>query len=183
VLISDAIINELSTAFAAGGSFSVATVDLDLDPLDFVRAAHGRAAPAIFFGRHGGVEIGAIGSAWEANAAAGTGRLRRLGRQVPDVPGAKLVVGYSFSEDGPTREEWDAFGVARVVLPSAAVIRDGRSTRLVVVAGACATCTNRKCALAGMLPTGPSNRYPPRGTGWKRLPKLWLRSKKALSTR
>ena len=137
MLISEAIINELSTAFVAtGGTFSVAKVEVDLDPLDFVRAAHGRAAPAVFFGRPGGVEIGAIGSAWEANAPAGTDRLRWLAPQVPDVPGAKLVVGYSFSDDGPTREEWDAFGVARVVLPSASVIRDDRSTRLVVVASA-----------------------------------------------
>jgi isochorismate synthase len=135
VLIPESIISELEAKLVSGGpSLQAVTVDIDIDPLEFVRAAHGQVPLAVFFGRPGGVEVGAIGAAWEADVFSGEGRLRRLIPQIPSIPEARFVVGFSFSESGSTAEEWRNFGPARLVLPQAAVVKEGESTKLVLVA-------------------------------------------------
>ncbi|MDF1597315.1 MAG: isochorismate synthase [Acidimicrobiia bacterium] len=133
MLIPEPILAELEAALDDGdASWTVASVDFDIDPLVFVRAAHHLVGLAVYFGRPGGVEVGAVGSAWEAGASSGEGRLRRLAPQLPDLPGARFVLGYSFEADGPHSEEWQRFGPTRLVLPAATVVREGESTKLIV---------------------------------------------------
>lgn len=135
MLIPEAIISELAAELSSGGPpLQAVSVELDIDPLEFVRAAHGLVSPTVFFGRPGGVEVGAIGSAWEADIFSGEGRLRRIIPQMPSVAGARFVLGFSFSGAGSTAEEWCNFAPVRLVLPQAAVVRDGGSTRLVLTA-------------------------------------------------
>lgn len=132
MLFPDHVLDELEKGLAGTAGLRLASVGVDVDPLEFVRAAHDSASSSVFFGRPGGFEIGAIGSVWEAAVASGDGRLRRLAAQVPDLPGARFLLGYSFEADGPTGAEWADYGPVRLVLPSAAVVREGGSTKLVV---------------------------------------------------
>ena len=133
MLIARSTLDQLEASFVSDGAgFSVASVEVRLDPLEFVRSAHSFASPAVYFGRPGETEIGAIGSTWEAQVSSGEGRLARLADEIPNSVDARFVLGYSFSQDGPTGEEWSNYGPARVVLPQAAVVRDRGSTKLIV---------------------------------------------------
>lgn len=134
MLFPDHALDELEDALAGTTGLRIGSVDVDVDPLEFVRAAHDSASSAVFFGRPGGFEIGAIGSVWEAVVSSGDGRLRRLATQIPDLPGARFLLGYSFDAHGPTGAEWADYGPVKLVLPSAAVVREGSATRLVVAA-------------------------------------------------
>lgn len=82
-----------------------------------------------------GVEIAGLGSALRLKAA-GMNRFEQLidaWRTIPAIPiGARLMMGFSFSPDGPTSESWDGFGACDVVLPEAAVIRDAAGHRVVL---------------------------------------------------
>ena len=133
MLIARSTFDQLEASFVSDeAGFRVGTVEVRLDPLEFVRSAHSYASPAVYFGRPGEAEIGAIGSAWEAQVSSGEGRLARLAEQIPNAADARFVLGYSFSQDGPSGEEWSNYGPARLVLPQAAVVRDGGSTKLIV---------------------------------------------------
>ncbi|MDH5372465.1 MAG: isochorismate synthase [Acidimicrobiia bacterium] len=135
MLISKTILSELEAILSnSTEQWRVAAVDIEVGPLEFVRAAHNLTSPAVYFGRPGGVEVGAVGSAWETTAAPGEGRFQRIDADLPDVSNARFVLGFSFDEDGPKSADWQHFGPARLVLPKAAVVRDGESTKLVVVA-------------------------------------------------
>lgn len=135
MLIPDSTLLEIEAALRpASNAWNVAAVDIDIDPLDFVRASHDGDSPAVYFGRPGGVEVGAVGSSWEADAVSGQDRFRRLAGQVPDLRKATLVLGYSFESGGPTTDEWTHFGATRLILPGAAVVKDGTSTKLIVTA-------------------------------------------------
>jgi len=113
----------------------VAVVATDVDPLDFVRSAAPFFGSARFLATPDGVTIGSVGVSWRL-AASGVRRFGALEAGwagLPPLPdGARLLLGFSFSPDGPHGTEWAEFPSAEVVLPSAAVIADAPGTRLVV---------------------------------------------------
>lgn len=133
MLITSSILEHLAGRIDDGSTgLQVASVPVDVDPLAFVRAAHPLAEVAVYFGRPGDVEIGAVGIAWESNNRAGNNRLKSVKEQLPDLPGARFVLGYSFSPDGPSAEEWTGYGPVRVILPTAAIVQDHGESHLVV---------------------------------------------------
>ncbi len=112
----------------------VASIALDIDPLDLVRAGQAGFSAAGYFGTPAGVEVGGLGAAWRADAS-GPDRLRRIAQAAEQVgidDGSRLLIGFSFAADGPRDPEWDGFPGATAVLPEVAAVRDGEGARLVV---------------------------------------------------
>jgi isochorismate synthase len=135
VLIPRAAIDELARRLAAlGGGLRLAWVEVDVDPVDLVRAgAHAFATAGVYQPPQGRALAG-LGMAWTATAS-GEDRFLRLGRRISELPpGAEVLVGFAFSGDGPTGEEWSGFPSAAAVLPQIAVRRaEGRSRLIVAV--------------------------------------------------
>lgn len=110
-----------------GDGLRFACVPTDADPLEFVRAAAPLFASVRFVAAPAGITIGSVGTAWRITASG----LRRFdlleagwGKR-PDMPEqARLLVGFSFSPDGPHSDHWQGFGAAEVVLPEVSVVAD-----------------------------------------------------------
>lgn len=104
-----------------------------LDPLDFVRAASPQFGTAWYLATPDGMAIGAVGTAWHSTAA-GPGRLDRLDTalQAADLdPALRVLVGFSFRDEGPTAQAWEDFPPASAVVPEAAVVADADGSRLI----------------------------------------------------
>jgi isochorismate synthase len=110
----------------------VAHAEVDLDPLEVVRAGQAAFGEAVFYTDPDGRSIGGLGAARRI-VAAGPERFFRLDGALAGLPsGTPAMVGYAFSADGATSEEWDGFPSAEVVIPQIAVIREAGASRLVV---------------------------------------------------
>lgn len=131
MLIPRAALAELAAARPSpGGGRHVAAVDLDLDPLDLVRAGAGVFGPAVYFSGPSGSALGGLGVAWSAEAA-GPARFRVLDRALGSLPeGVPVFVGFSFASGGPTSPEWEGFPAASLVVPLLAVWRRAGRSRL-----------------------------------------------------
>lgn len=111
----------------------VVAVDVDLDPLDLVRAGASSFGFAGFFSSPEGRVIGGLGTARRLTGT-GSERLARLDGGVVGLPeGAPVLVGFSFGDDGPTGADWEGFAAAAAIVPEAAVVREGGTSRLVLV--------------------------------------------------
>ncbi len=110
----------------------VASVEVELDPLDLVRAGAGAFGASAFFGSPGGDARGGLGVAWTA-AAAGPTRLATLDAALQVLPaGAEAFLGFSFAEEGPASPEWEGFPAAAVRLPQIGAVRREGRTRLIL---------------------------------------------------
>lgn len=118
---------------AAPGGLRLASVVVDLDPLDLVRAGAGAFAAAAYFSSPDGLTLGGLGTAWAA-AAAGPDRFATLDAALRQgLPaGAEAFIGFSFAAGGPGAPEWEGFPEAAVRLPQIAAVRRGGATRLVL---------------------------------------------------
>jgi isochorismate synthase len=135
VLIARAAIDELGRRLSAlGPGLRVAWVDVDVDPVDLVRAGSAAFASSGVYQSPEGRALAGLGAAWLATAS-GHDRFRRLAGRIRELPeGAEVLVGYAFSADGPTAEEWSGFPGAVAVLPQIAVRRaEGRSRLIAAV--------------------------------------------------
>lgn len=125
---------EISLALRAGDAdgLRVASIPVDVDPLEVVRAGSAAFGEAAFFGSPDGRAVGGLGAARRI-VAAGADRFVRLDREPSGLPpGAVALVGFSFAPDGSTSAEWSGFPPAEVVVPQIAVIREGGRSRLVI---------------------------------------------------
>jgi len=111
----------------------VATADVDLDPLDLVRAGASSYGSAAFYASPEGFTVGGLGTAWTA-ATAGPSRLERLDERLGELPeGLEALIGFAFAADGPAGEEWEDYPGAVALLPQAMVRRSAGRSQLTVV--------------------------------------------------
>jgi len=134
MLIPRPILSEITQALRAGSDgMRVASVDLDVDPLDLVRAGSEAFGWAGFYTSPDGRSIGGLGTAISA-VASGPSRLATLEAVVADAPpGVHLFTGFSFDEAGPIGVDWEGFPSAMAVLPEVSIVRSGGKSRLTVV--------------------------------------------------
>jgi isochorismate synthase len=115
------------------GGVRVASVELDLDPLDLVRAGASSYGSAAFYASPEGFTIGGLGTAW-MTATAGPGRLGSIDERLGELPeGLEALVGFAFAADGPTGDEWEDFPCAVALLPQVTARRSAGRSRLTVV--------------------------------------------------
>ncbi|HUU62273.1 MAG TPA: chorismate-binding protein, partial [Acidimicrobiia bacterium] len=152
MLIPRAALTELEAALRAPrGGLRTAAVELDVDPLELVRAGAGVFGSAVFFAGPAGQAVGGLGVAWSVEAA-GPERFGLLDGDLrgalPDAMGA--VLGFAFNPGGPCSPEWDGFPAATAVVPQLAVWQRDGSSRLCVAVPAGASPAG-VLAAAGML--------------------------------
>jgi isochorismate synthase len=137
-----------------GGMLS-ASIGVEIDPLDLVRAGAPSVGHASFFASPVGRSLGGLGAAHRV-VSSGDRRLAdlddavvRLGAEVP------AMVGFSFRPDGPTGTDWEGFPAASAVVPEIAVVRDSGRSRLVVTPPAGADGRHQLALLAELTDPGP----------------------------
>ena len=114
-------LRDLASLLSRSSGLRVAAVPVDADPLEFVRAGSRPFDDAFYFASPGGRRLGGLGVA-RRFVAAGPDRFSGLAEDVAGIPaGYPLLLGSSFSGDGPHTPEWDGFAAAAVVLPSAMI--------------------------------------------------------------
>ena len=118
---------------AAPPGLRLASVEVDLEPLDLVRSGAGAFAAAGYFSSPEGVSLGGLGTAWTA-VVAGTDRFATLDTAIEEgLPeGAEALIGFSFAAGGPASPEWEGFPGAAAWLPQITVVRRQGATRLVL---------------------------------------------------
>lgn len=117
---------------ASSGHLRIASVAVDLDPLDLVRAGSEAFGWAGFFSSPEGRSIGALGRA-ATFSGAGSGRLRAIDGEIGGLPaGVSLLTGFSFEEDVTPGVDWEGFANATAVLPEVTVARVGGRSSLTV---------------------------------------------------
>jgi salicylate biosynthesis isochorismate synthase len=133
MLIPRAVLLELDQMTpSTDGAVRLASVDVDLDPLDLVRAGVEAFGWAGFYSSPDGPSIGGLGRAVSLSTS-GPGRLDDLAVAIADhAPGAPFLTGFSFDDHGPTGVDWEGFGAATAVLPEVAIVRSGGRSRMTV---------------------------------------------------
>jgi len=134
VLIPRSALAEAAAALrAAPRSLRLASVAVDLEPLDLVRAGAGAFAAAGYFSSPEGVSLGGLGTAWTA-VVTGVDRFAALDAAIEEgLPeGAEALIGFSFAAGGPASPEWEGFPGAAAWLPQITVVRRQGATRLVL---------------------------------------------------
>ncbi|MFH1329355.1 MAG: isochorismate synthase [Actinomycetota bacterium] len=134
MLIPRPVLAEVAAAWREGpGGLRVAAVEVDLDPLDLVRAGAGAFGACAYFSGPGGTAFGGLGTAWEA-AAAGPGRFgaidAALRAALPES--VEAFVGFAFAAGGPVSPDWEGFPAAAALLPQIGVARRGGRACLTV---------------------------------------------------
>ncbi len=135
MLISRKTLTEIKGALSTDSSrLRFASVDVDLDPLDLVRAGSEAFGWAGFFASPTERSIGALGAA-ASFVASGPGRLERIDAEISSLPdGINLLMGFSFDVEGPSGVDWEGFSSATAVIPEVTVVRvGGRSTLTIAV--------------------------------------------------
>jgi len=114
----------------ATGGLRMASVDVDVDPLDLVRAGASSFGSAVFYASPEGFALGGLGTAWTATTA-GPNRLSHLDKRLEEVPaGMEALIGFAFSAEGPTGDEWADYPGAVALLPQVTVRRSSGRSRL-----------------------------------------------------
>ncbi len=133
MLIPRHTLSELDQALrAASGGMRIVSVEVDLDPLDLVRAGSEAFGWASFFGSPEGKSVGGLGTA-TTFAVGGPTRFEAIDSGIKDLPvGVNLFMGFGFDEDGPSGLDWESFPSAVAVLPEVSVVRVGGRSSLTV---------------------------------------------------
>lgn len=133
MLIPRHTLSELDQALrAASGGMRIVSVEVDLDPLDLVRAGSEAFGWAGFFGSPEGRSVGGLGTA-TTFAVGGPTRFEAIDSGIRDLPGGvNLFMGFGFDEDGPSGLDWESFPSAVAVLPEVSVVRVGGRSSLTV---------------------------------------------------
>ena len=137
MLISPAALEQLADQLVGDTrQYRFASVPVEVDPLDLVRAGASLFSTAGFFGRPGEFEIGGLGVAWRTVAPYGHDRFEALAASLQWMEGIsprlRAMVGFSYDPDGPHRPEWDGFTSTAAVVPMVAVVSEASSQRLMV---------------------------------------------------
>jgi salicylate biosynthesis isochorismate synthase len=133
-LIPQPIVARLSAPSVARDGLLLAAVEVEVDPLEFVRSGVDLFGSAYFFTSPEGTSVGGLGTAWKTSAS-GPDRFSRLRDAVGalDLPEPfRALVGFAFSADGPQSEAWAAFGSADAVVPRVSVVRSSGRTHLLL---------------------------------------------------
>jgi len=110
----------------------IVSVEVDLDPLDLVRAGSEAFGWAGFFGSPDGKSVGGLGTA-TTFAVGGPTRFEAIDSGIRNLPGGvNLFMGFGFDEDGPSGLDWEGFPSAVAVLPEVSVVRVGGRSSLTV---------------------------------------------------
>lgn len=111
----------------------MATVEVDLDPLDLVRAGAGAFGAAAYFAGRRGRTLSGLGTAWAAEAS-GPGRFGTIDAALRAElrEGIPAFFGFAFSPGSPTSPEWQGFPAAAVLLPQITAARHDAGSRLTV---------------------------------------------------
>lgn len=152
-VFASSTLNDLANQLSRGSS---AVVDVDVDPLDFVRSGSASFAVASYFGSPGGTRVGGLGVAWQERSS-GEDRFVKAdaARAAAGWSDAvRALVGFSFADDGPRQPEWDGFPAASVHVPQAAVIEENGRRRLVIVVPPGLTADDLLTTLAGLEAPG-----------------------------
>jgi salicylate biosynthesis isochorismate synthase len=115
-----------------------ATAEVDVDPLEFVRAGTGRFGRAFYFSTPEGEHFGGLGTAWQSSAS-GPGRFEAItaALEVLSLPQPlRAMVGFSFAPDGPRSRAWSSFAAVDAVVPQASLIPTDGGHLLAIVAPA-----------------------------------------------
>lgn len=154
MLLPRPALNEIAHALRGGAS--IASVEVDTDPLDLARAGAAAFGSAMFFGSPEGRAVGTLGIASQVTAA-GASRFERLtdaAEQLP--PSAVALVAFAFDPDGPTGDDWDGFPAALLVMPQIAVVREAGRSRLTIAVPPGADSSAVLAAAASLRPPGPA---------------------------
>lgn len=112
-----------------------AAIDVKCEPLDLVRAGAPLFGRSSFFRTPDGDEVASLGAALQLGAS-GSERFANLEAQFAAMPelveGARIILGFSFSPEGPSQPEWDGFGAADAILPAISISKGAGQTRLVL---------------------------------------------------
>lgn len=150
MLVPRPLITELGATLRASDGLRVAAVDVDLDPLDVVRAGVHAFGSATAFLSPNGTSVGGLGVAWEA-VASGSDRFGTLDARLSEIPpGAVALVGGSFVPEGAHDEAWDGFAPGSVIVPQITVVRSGGRSRLLVAVPAGGNPTMALAALGSL---------------------------------
>lgn len=113
-----------------------ASIQVDAEPLDLVRAGNALFSRSSYFRTPNGKELASLGTALGISSS-GADRFGAMQSELAALPeladGARVVLGFSFSPNGPFRPEWTGFGTADAIVPAVALERSGDRSRLVVV--------------------------------------------------
>jgi salicylate biosynthesis isochorismate synthase len=136
-----------------------AVVSVECEPLDLVRAGASLFARSSFFRAPDGDEVASLGVALQLETS-GSERFTNLEEQLAALPhladGTRVVLGFSFSPQGPSQAAWDGFGAADAIVPSISVVKSGGTTRLVLAIAPGANPVPVIEALAGLsIPNEP----------------------------
>lgn len=150
MLVPRPLIIELGATLRASDGLRIAAVDVDLDPLDVVRAGVHAFGSAMAFLSPDGASVGGLGVAWEA-VASGTDRFLDLDERIREIPdGAVALVGASFAPEGAHDEAWDGYPPGSLVVPQITVVRRGGRSRLIVAVPAGGNPTMTLAALGSL---------------------------------
>lgn len=133
MLIPRPVLLELDQAIRASREpVRVATVDVDIDPLDLVRSGSEAFGWAGFYASPDGPSLGGLGTAL-TTIGSGVDRLGRLDAGIAGVAGdLPFFTGFAFDEHGPSGPDWEGFAPAAAVLPEVTIVRSGGRSRLSV---------------------------------------------------
>lgn len=137
LVIQASTIAELSEALSGpDDTYRVASVPVDVAPVEFARAGSDTHVHVGFFGIPGHFEVASVGVAWQSTSAYGDDRFEHAWRMLRDlnVPDDTLaMVGFAFDGDRAAGPAWQGFANTMVVVPLMAVSGHLDSRRLTVV--------------------------------------------------
>lgn len=136
-MIPAAALSDLSKALAGPDDrYRTASVQLDLEPIEVVRAGSDTHVHVGYFGVPGGFEVASIGVAWQSLAPFGDGRHRDAWQRLTqlELPAeAMAMIGFAFDPVGASDPSWNGFANMMTVIPLMAVSGTDSDRRLTVV--------------------------------------------------
>lgn len=134
MLISHALLSGVADRLRAESEHTlrVASIAIDVDPFDLVRSGADAFHRAGVVSSPNGRSVGGLGVAARYTAA-GADRFARLDDALAGLPDEVVtLMGFSFTPEGPTHEDWDGFPAAEVILPQITVTRSAGRSRLII---------------------------------------------------
>jgi anthranilate/para-aminobenzoate synthase component I len=126
------VLDDLAATFTRTPSgLTVGVAEVDLDPIDLVRAGAAAFGTAVYVGSPHGRQVAGLGVARQT-VASGIDRLRSLRASLGDLPAeAVALIGFSYLPDGAVSEDWSGFPPAAAVIPQITVVREAGRSRVI----------------------------------------------------